>query len=113
MMIRAIAPGGIEDRRQVVERLRRLDEEEWLELIDYTADADSAALCRDIAEAVCLDIAEDSGSAVICRLCDLIEPTTCENEATGGSFRCSNCNDEYRVDERFMFCPTCGAEVVR
>lgn len=46
-------------------------------------------------------------------LADLIDRPTCENEATAGGFGCSCCGDTYPVDERFMFCPTCGAEVIR
>lgn len=116
-------PGGIEDRRQVAERLRK-HESEWVQFIDYTADEDMSEILNDIADALGLDLSECSGNGLLCRLADLIEPLMCRNTATddglsGSDFQCSRCGLAWSFDvgdldeNEFYHCPKCGAEVIR
>lgn len=79
MDIGKVEPGGIEDRRQVAERLRK-HESEWAPFIDYTADEDTGEILEDIADALGLDLSECSGNGLLCRLADLIDRPTGETE---------------------------------
>lgn len=116
MDIGRIAPAGIEDRRRVAERLRKL-EGEWLDCADCTAYVDADALMGDIMKALGLDIDLDPGSALLCRLADLVEPSECRmttiDKGIGlKGYVCSRCGGITVSGDEPKCCVNCGAEVV-
>lgn len=95
--------GGNYKRREVAEALRLLVEDEGYEVF----------IPRMFIE---LGMMEGKSlflpSSQVLKLADLIDADQCRNLATDGSFRCSVCEDWRPLDDAFLFCPTCGAEVI-
>ena len=98
----------IEERREVAERLRKIDRYLWDDAIDEVISLETAIGCS---------IGQDWQDQDWCnRLADLIEPEqerTCKNLSSGSLFVCSECNGhvtKWRVMP--SYCPDCGAKVV-